>query len=411
MSRRLQIVGSGLLWAAFAGLFAPAQSQDAGAPRIVLETLEGARSTRPLEGLSVARLSELPAACVSFEGLAAPTTDALAIDERAELRLLGGDWLSAKVVGGNGDVLDLELSGGQKVSVVVDQLQSLIFPGRLSPAQRGLLQRPEHGDRLLWIRPGGVDRVDGTLEAFGADGPKYKSLLGSRSFPWAEVAALYIEAVGEREPVAADSSGVVVDLADGGRVHAHLKRLDAQKIALDGFAGRALELPLNAVAELCADDGSLAYLSDLAPSRAVEGWPSGDDLGMKWSYQIDRAVTGGSLRAGGRAWRRGIGVHAPSRLEWTLDGTWSVLRGTVAIDDSVLLLASRGSVQFRVFVDDHTEPAWSSGRVQGGETPIEMPALALKGVHKLSLEVDMDDKLYVADRADWLRLRMVRASK
>jgi alpha-galactosidase len=149
----------------------------------------------------------------------------------------------------------------------------------------------------------------------------------------------------------------------------------------------------------------------LAPSRAVEGWPSGDDLGMKWSYQIDRAVTGGALRAGGRAWRRGIGVHAPSRLEWTLDGAWSALRGSVAIDDSVLLLGSRGSVQFRVYVDGHTEPAWSSGRVQGGGSPIEIPALALKGVHQLALEVDMDDKLYVADRADWLRLRLVRAAK
>jgi hypothetical protein len=411
MSTRPQSIASGLLWTACASWLAAFGAQDATAPRIVLETLDGARSTKPLEGLSVARMSDLPAVCAAFEGLSAPPSDTISAGERVELRLLGGDWLSAKVGGGDGDVLEVELAGGQKVAVVVDQLQSLVFPGRLSPAQRGLLQRPEHGDRLLWIRSGGVDRVDGTLEAFGADGPKFKSLLGSRSFPWNEVAALFIEAVAEREPVAADASGVVVDLVDGGRVHAHLKRLDAQKLALDDFAGRALELPLNAVAELCSDEGSLAFLSDLPPSRAVEGWPSGDDLGMKWSYQVDRAVTGGALRAGGRVWRRGIGVHAPSRLEWTLDGTWTALRGSVAIDDSVLLLGSRGSVQFRVYVDGKTEPAWSSGRVAGAGNPIEIPALALKGVKQLALEVDMDDKLYVADRADWLRVRLMRAAK
>lgn len=385
----------------------PAAAQENETPRIVLEALDGAVSSKPLAGVAAARLADLPAACVRFEQLGGEP-EVLAPADAVEARLVGGDWLQGKVAGGSGDVLELELAGKQKVALIVDLVESLVFNGRLNAGQRGMLQRPEHGDRLLWIRPGGVDRVDGTLEAFGAEGPKFKSVLGSRTFPWGEVAALFVETAGEPEPRTARPDGVIVELARGGRVHARMKRLDEHALALEEFAGRSIELPLAAVAEVCTDDGSLAFLSDLAPLRAVEGWPSDDDLGMKWSYQVDRSVTGTPLRAGGRDWRRGLGVHAPSRLEWKLDGTWTKLRGSVAIDDSVLLLTSRGSVQFRVYLDGAAQPAWNSGRAQGGEPVIAMPPIALEGVHALTLEVDMDDKLYVADRADWLRVRLTR---
>ena len=33
---------------------------------------------------------------------------------------------------------------------------------------------------------------------------------------------------------------------------------------------------------------------------------------------------------------------------------------------------------------------------------------SLEGVRRLTLEVDMADKLFVCDRADWLRVRLVR---
>jgi hypothetical protein len=393
-------------------LFGAARAQTTGEPRATIEAADGTISSRPLAELTVERMSELPAAFVRFEGLPPLARTVESTRELAELQLTGGDSLVARVAGGNGDVLALELPHGQKLEVDVDHLVSLVFRARVEPAQRGLLQPPEHGDRLLWVRPGGIDRVDGTLEAFGAEGPKFESVLGSRSFPWNDVAALYVESVGEKPRANAEvKRRVAVDLAAGGRLHGELRKLDAQGVRMAVLGTREIELPLRAIAEIAADDGSLRFLSELPPARAVEGWPPDDDLGMKWRYQIDRSVTGEPLRAGGVAWRRGIGVHAPSRLEWDLDGSWRTLRGSVAIDDSVSLLASRGSVQFRVFIGDAAAPAWSSGVVRGGDAPLALPQLALEGARKLALEVTMEADLYVADRADWLRVVLLRAAQ
>ena len=99
-------------------------------------------------------------------------------------------------------------------------------------------------------------------------------------------------------------------------------------------------------------------------------------------------------------------MHAPSRLTWKLDGPWSELRGLAAIDDSVLLLPYKGSVVFRVLVDG--EVRWESGTLRGGDAPIEIPPIDLAGAKELTLAVEMADRLHVADRADWLRLRLVK---
>jgi alpha-galactosidase len=121
---------------------------------------------------------------------------------------------------------------------------------------------------------------------------------------------------------------------------------------------------------------------------------------------VDLSVTGKPLTVGGRVWRRGLGVHAPSRLTWKLDGPWRELRGFVGIDDEVLTLPHRGAVDFRLRLDGRE--VWSSGTVRGGEGAREIPTLALGGASTLTLEVDMDGQSFVADRADWLRVLLVK---
>jgi hypothetical protein len=60
-----------------------------------------------------------------------------------------------------------------------------------------------------------------------------------------------------------------------------------------------------------------------------------------------------------------------------------------------------------VLVDGETR--WSSGTVRGGEPPLDLPAVDLSDAQELELVVDMAEDHYVADRADWLRLLLVRA--
>ena len=383
--------------------------QEPPAVKLWLEGRDGSLRARSAEGLDVAGLAELGAISVRFEGFSAPPPPKEAQALWAEVRLDGGDVLYGAVRGGSGERLALEFGGGARLEIDAERLVSLAFSGRTErPALQGL-EAPSKGDRLYWLRPSGLDRVDGTLEEFSAQGVAFDSQLGRRVFPWAEVAALFVEPLGpSRDAAAGGAARVCVDLADGGRLHAELARLEAGGVRLRWGGASSLQLPLGAVAELCADDGSLAYLSSLAPVSVREGWPPDDELGLKWPFRVDRAVTGEPLRAAGRVWSRGLGVHAPSRLEWALDGRWSALRGAVAIDDSVLLLPYRGSVEFSIYLDGRAEPAWKSGRVRGGDAPLPLPPLALGGVQRLALVVEMDERSYVADRGDWLRMLLLR---
>jgi hypothetical protein len=182
--------------------------------------------------------------------------------------------------------------------------------------------------------------------------------------------------------------------------------LDGAGAQLCIASGARVALSWSALSELVVDDGTVAFLSEFAAQAREEGSPFGDDLGMRWPHRVDRSVTGLPLRAKGRTFQRGIGVHAPSHLAFELDGGWASLRGFVAIDDEVLSLGVRGSAVFRVLVDG--EERWQSGVVRADQEPLPLPALDLKGARSLELVVEMAQDLHIGDRCDWLGMLLVR---
>ena len=369
--------------------------------KVWIEGRDGSLSSRALEGFELASLEAAAAISVRVEGASEPRAPGQPA-ARANVALVGGDRLVAAVAGGEGDRLDLELAGGVTLALDVGELLALEFQ-RSAP---GAFSAPAHGDRLYWVRPAGFDTLDGTLEGFAPEGVMFDSVLGARTFPWAEVAALFVEPLEAARPL--PERAVLLDLADGGRLAGGLVRWDGAGLALALDSKRTLVLASGAVREVTVGDGSVAFLSTLEPALVREGWEEGGEIGLRWPWQRDRSVTGTALSAGGRTWSRGLGVHAPSRLEYELDGTWQSLRGAVAIDDSVRLLSYRGSVEFSIVLDGASEPVWRSGRVRGGEAPLPLPPLDLKGKRRLALVVDMDERSFVADRADWLRMLLVR---
>jgi hypothetical protein len=378
----------------------PAQAQR----QVHVQSREGAWSPRPLSGFEFSALGDLKAIAVRVDPPPGPRAEGPA-SERANLRLGEQDWVVARIASAAGEALQLELAGGGRLEVAIDDVLSIAFVSRLAGAPP---LPPERGDRLYWLRPRGVDRVDGSFQEFSAEGVVFDSALGVRAFPWSEVGALMIEPLGARSPAARSAKSVSVDLALGGRLHGELERVEQGVAHLRWRGGASLALALDALDQIVLDDGSVSHLSASAPARALEGWPPDDDSGMRWPYQLDRSVMGGPLRAGGKVWTRGVGVHAPSRLEWELDGSWKALHGAVAIDDSVELLAYRGSVQCAIYLDGAEAPVWRSGRIEGGTAPTSFGAIDLSGVRRVALQVEMDERLYVADRLDWLDLRLVK---
>ncbi len=404
------------LAAALCAAVAPAATQESPASaRMSIETAGGEVSAVPLDRFTLGEPGSASPAFLRPEGLPAPAAAPGPPADQATIELAGGESLLARVVGGEGDRIAVELAGGARLELEVDRILSVVFRARVAPETLAGLVPAERGDVLHWIRPGGsLDRVPGTLVALQESGPRLEGRFGERTFPWSEVAALFVEPL---EPAAAEPQGAhppglwagapaVVDLVDGSRLRGRLAALDAAGCRLEIAGASTLELPLGSIAEIAADDGRARFVSELEPARAEEGSPFGDDLGLVWRHRRNLSVSGAPLRAGGRLWRRGIGVHAPSRLTYALDGAWSELRGFAAIDDQVLLLEARGSVEFQALVDG--ESRWKSGVVRGGDPPLALPRISLEGARELTLEVGMASEFHVADRADWLRLVLVR---
>jgi hypothetical protein len=373
-------------------------------PTVLFESRAGVTRSRVLEGFATRSLAAEEAVLVRFLDLE-PGPRPSKVQRAAEVQLAGGEgYLRGDLLGGEGEELDLGLIGGSRLRLGLDEIASLRVPALIPADWTQPIVKSAAGDRLYRTSGGGLDRIDGTLESFDPDGLTLDSALGHKHFVWEEVAALFIEVLGDDSTQAGEA--VVVDLVDGSRLPAFFSALSQDGLELVTRGGHGLRLSLPVVAEIFRPGAGIAFLSQLEPSLMSSSSPFGDDLGMRWPALRDRSTSGGPLTAGGRVWTRGLGVHAPSRIEYALGAAWSGLRGSVAVDDEVIHLPARGSVRFRVLAD--AKLLWQSDVMHGGDEPVPIPLLDVTGVQKLTLEVDMADEMHVGDRADWLRLILVR---
>ena len=388
--------------------------QEGPAP-VQLELADGSTRTIAAGELSLADLVEgggLEPLRILFARGTASLADARPdAEDLLEVHMLGGDRLSGRVGGGRDEEVLVESAGGVPIPISVDAIESLLFPARLPDDPGVAVERPAEGDRLYRRVGERLDRVDGTLDGFGPEGVRFEGLVGLSTVPWEELAALFVEPLGGPDDVQPDGHPVSVDLADGSRLGGGLLRLDPDGLGLELAGGTRILLELEQVLAVTSNDGRLRYLSELAPDRVQEGSAFGDELGMVFHHRTDRAVDGGPLVASGQRVARGIGVQAPSRLEWDLavpedETPWRELRGAVAVDAAVARLGVPGSVRFRIELDG--EEVWSSAVLGHADGRVDWPALELTDARRLALVAEMEEDWNVGDMADWLDVRFVR---
>jgi alpha-galactosidase len=114
---------------------------------------------------------------------------------------------------------------------------------------------------------------------------------------------------------------------------------------------------------------------------------------------IDRSITGKPITLGGRTFERGIGAHAPAKLDIRLQGA-TAFDATVGVDDAT---EGKGSVEFVVVVDDAVR--WRSGVLRGGAAP-KTVHVDLTGATTLSLRVTDGGDGGSFDHADWADARI-----
>jgi hypothetical protein len=145
----------------------------------------------------------------------------------------------------------------------------------------------------------------------------------------------------------------------------------------------------------------VVYLSD----RTADDYRHVPFLELPWPYRNDRNVLGRRLRAMGRMYLKGLGVHAQARLTYLLDEPYDRFEAVLALDDAT---GGGGSADYHVLVDGRRQ--FSSGPARGGSRPIPV-RVDLDGARRLELVVDFGERADQLDYADWLDARLVRSAE
>jgi hypothetical protein len=155
---------------------------------------------------------------------------------------------------------------------------------------------------------------------------------------------------------------------------------------------------VSALASLNLGTDRVRYLSDLTP-RSVTETPF---LCGEWPYRVDRSVGGRELTVAGTRFRKGLGVHARSRITFEVPEGFRRFLAQVGIDDET---GGKGAAVFRVLLDGKVRVTVSP--VRGGEEAksVEVP---LEGAKTITLEVDFGEAMDVGDHADWCDAKIVK---
>jgi NPCBM/NEW2 domain len=195
----------------------------------------------------------------------------------------------------------------------------------------------------------------------------------------------------------------LVGFSDGSRVTAIAITADKNNAQIKLIGGAVLKCSTDAIAALQPLGGRAVYLSDLKPA-SYRHIPY---LQLAWPFFADRSVLGGQLRAGGKIYAKGLGMHSPARITYDLDRPFRRFEAEVAIDAEA---GPGGSAVFHVFTDDGSG-AWqeraTSETIRGGDPPATL-SVDVTGAKRISLLVDFADHGDELDHADWLNARLVR---
>jgi hypothetical protein len=199
----------------------------------------------------------------------------------------------------------------------------------------------------------------------------------------------------------------VFDLRGGGQVPGYLAGLRGEspgREALLRFRGAppadAQPIPEGIVQAIRFSSDRVIFLSSMEPASVEEVPLVGAANPFPW--RKDQAAAGGPLKLGAKTYRKGLGVHPRSLLEFDLAGGYRSFASTIGLDESA---GPDAAVLFRVLADGKELLRKEVGRK---DPPIAV-LLPVGGVKRLRLEVDYgEDGVDFGDHADWAEARVTK---
>jgi hypothetical protein len=165
--------------------------------------------------------------------------------------------------------------------------------------------------------------------------------------------------------------------------------------------GGKRELPLAAVLSIEQLNGPVSWLSSRKPAQAVQIPYFGNTT---WPTRMDRTVGGKPIQFGSRVFGRGIGVHAYSRIDYALDGTYEAFRTQYAIAQEDRRQYADVTVRIKVDGKVVHEQANFRADVLSPVIVVDLPREA----KMLTLEVDYGQANDTQDRFNWIEPALLR---
>ena len=338
------------------------------------------------------------------------------------LRLRGGEELAARVLDLPFQASDEPGAGTRhlaRVRTIVDTVGELDIPLEQIAAFRlreasprdtlfeDDLARGEPEADTIYLRRNGLFRFRRPFRGLSAEHVFVEDSGRQRSIQRQLVQGVTLAPVASRMREADPPS--ILEIPGVGRLPVHLvgfeKASDAEPhgarllFRMSGQPAKTRQrIAVGSVRRILPASDRVLFLSDAEPTLVESAAVAGPAI----PWRKDRSVSGDPLRLGERQYRRGLGVHSKTALEYRLGGEYASFAAVVGLDRSA---QGKGSVTFRVLADG-TE--LYKRDIAGRDAP-EAISLPVTGVDTLRLEVDYGaDQLDLLDHADWADARVTK---
>jgi hypothetical protein len=345
----------------------------------------------------------IPAALVKEVAFGAGEREARPAPARAFL--VTGEELAGEIVGGDEDEIQLRCGSLGVTTVGLDLLRAVAFLGdeaEMRRFRREALPLEAKQDVLLtraWARQ------EGALEKIDAEGVSFTTEdLGTVVLPYERLVGARIRPIG-KPPAPSPGLRARLDLADGSAVVGTLEGMKQGALVVDCAWRRALEVRTSEVRALSFLGGKVAYLSDLTPVEVEE---RAKLVSIVFKHRADASVMGNALKLDGRTYRKGLGVHAYTRLAFALDGAYARFRAVIGLDDEAKdERRALGTVRFQVLVDG--KPALGAeGLTLTTEDAARPIDIDVYGAERLTLVADFGKSEDTLARGAWADAYLVK---
>jgi hypothetical protein len=243
------------------------------------------------------------------------------------------------------------------------------------------------------------DTAKGILTDISASKVKINSGANDLELALDNIDCIYFAAAGK--PKQKEQRSFRVRLLDGSIFTASNIELTGDTLAMTLAPNDQRKVPIDSIDGIEQLNGPISWLSSRIPEQVVQIPFFG---ATAWPTRMDMTVGGRPIQFGSQIFARGIGVHAYSRIDYALDGSYEAFRTQYAIATDER--RQYADVTVRIKLDGKTVHEQSDFRAD-----ILSPVVLLdlpKSAKMLTLEVDYGAANDTQDRFNWIEPALLR---